>query len=92
MTQHSLVQACLKAVIFHEAHNFKMLNRRKEKEREGKKKNKKTPSPLAENEFSIKVKNKTLRNAMLKMPIRLTAKILFLIKLIFKEQHFKVLK
>ena len=93
MTQHSLAQTCLKAVIFHEAHNFKMLNRRKEKEREGKKKkNKKTPSPLAENEFSIKVKNKTLRNAMLKMPIRLTAKILFLIKLIFKEQHFKVLK
>ena len=90
MTQHSLVQACLKAVIFHEAHNFKMLNRRKEKERE--KKKKKNPSPLAENEFSIKVKNKTLRNAMLKMPIRLTAKILFLIKLIFKEQHFKVLK
>ena len=90
MTQHSLAQTCLKAVIFHEVHNFKMLNRRKEKERERKRKKKK--SPLAENEFSIKVKNKTLRNAMLKMPIKLTAKNLFLIKLIFKEQHFKVLK
>ena len=66
-----------------------MLNRRKERER---KKKKKQTSPLAENEFSIKVKNKTLRNAMLKMPIKLTAKNLFLIKLIFKEQHFKVLK
>ena len=68
-----------------------MLNRRKEKG-EGKKKKKKKTSPLAENEFSIKVKNKTLRNAMLKKPIWLTAKNLFLIKLIFKEQHFKVLK
>ena len=88
MTQHSLAQTCLKAVIFHEVHNFKMLNRRKEK---GEEKKKKT-SPLAEYEFSIKVKNKTLRNAMLKKPIWLTAKNLFLIKLIFKEQHFKVLK
>ena len=88
MTQQSLAQTCLKAVIFHEVHNFKMLNRRKEK---GEGKKKKT-SPLAENEFSIKVKNKTLRNAMLKKPIWLTAKNLFLIKLIFKEQHFKVLK
>ena len=66
-----------------------MLNRRKEK---GEEKKKKKTSPLAENEFSIKVKNKTLRNAMLKKPIWLTAKNLFLIKLIFKEQHFKVLK
>ena len=90
MTQHSLAQTCLKAVIVHEVQNFKMLNRRKEKG-EGKKTKKQT-SPLAENEFSIKVKNKILRNAMLKKPIWLTAKNLFLIKLIFKEQHFKVLK
>ena len=88
MTQHSLAQTCLKAVIFHEAHNFKMLNRRKE-----------TGvgwggnlSPLAENELSIKVKNKTIRNAMPKRPITLMVKNLLLIKLIFKEQHFKVLK
>ena len=52
MTQHSLAQICLKAVILYEVQNSKMLNRRKER---------KKTKPLAENELSIKVKNKTLR-------------------------------
>ena len=52
-----------------------MLKRRKERE---------NPRPLAENKLSVNVKNKT-RNAILKMPIKLIAKNLFLIKLIFKE-------
>lgn len=60
-----------------------MLNRRKER---------KNPKPLAENELLIKVKNKTLRNMMLKTPIKLKTKNLFLIKFIFKEQPFGVLK
>jgi len=53
-----------------------MLKRRKERE---------NPRPLAENKLSVNVKNKTTRNAILKMPIKLIAKNLFLIKLIFKE-------
>ena len=48
VTQHSLAQTWIKAVIPYELHNFKMPNRRKEK--------KKNPKALAENELSIKVK------------------------------------
>ena len=73
-TEHALTQTYLKAIVLHEVHNFTMLKRRKERE---------NPRPLAENKLSVNVK--TTRNAILKMPIKLIAKNLFLIKLIFKE-------
>ena len=76
VTEHSLTQTYIKVTILYEVHNFKNT---KGKERE------KTLKYLTENKLSIKGQNKTIRNAMLKMPIKFTAKNLFLIKLIFKE-------
>ena len=67
MTQHSLAQICPKAVFPHEVHNFKMLNKRKERQ---------NPKPLADDELSIKIKNKTI-NVMLKIPVKLKTKNLF---------------
>ena len=51
MTEPSHTQAYLKAIIFHEVNNFKMLNRRKNREKNSK--------SFAENDLSIKVKTKT---------------------------------
>ena len=55
VTQHSLAQTWIKAVIPYELHNFKMPNRRKEKKIS---KRKKYPKALAENELSTKGKTK----------------------------------
>ena len=49
VTEPSHTQTYLKVIIFPEVNNFTMLNRRKNKEKNGK---------FAENELSIKVKNK----------------------------------
>lgn len=49
VTEPSHTQAYLKVIIFHEANNFTILNRRKNREKNWK---------FAENELSEKVKNK----------------------------------